>query len=1082
MNAAIRWCGEHPVAAMLTIILVGALGALSAISIAQKTFPEITLDSVNISVSYPGASPTEIQESVVRPIEDELTAVDGIDEITASISEGRGGVTVTFLLGEDLQEKLDEIRTEIDSIDVFPEDAEEPVVTQSTNSSRVLEIAVHGTASERVLTEEAERLRDELLLLDAISYVEVANRRDYEVTVEVDRDTLRAYGLNMTEVANAIRQNSLELPGGAIDTDTVSFPIRTVGRNYTQTDFENIVLRTGENGGRLFLRDVATVTDGFEDTDLSASFNGERSVSVNVFRVGEEQVLEIVDAAQAYLTESFQPSLQEGVSATVWQNDARELQSRLDLLLTNAVIGLALVVACLALFLDFRLAAWSAVGIAVSFSAALAAMAALGMSINMISLFGFILAIGIIVDNAIVVSENVYTYNERGMSPQEAAVRATQRIAVPVVFSTVTTLVAFWPLLELPGTLGKFLSDIPLVVMIVLVMSLLQALFILPRNLSKLDVSPDYKPNLVLRVLRLLRACVDRVLQAFIHGPLDAVLRFTTRRVLIPIAGAAALMIVTFGLLAHGYVRFNFFPSIDGTFVTASIEMSDGTTFAMTERVAEDVRLAAEDAAATIQERLSAGAPPVLVGQNVVVGLGPAQGGPGGGQVSSGATVANVVVEITDPELRDWPTSDFETAWLAAIGDVPGVNSLTVSAQLVGAGDPIAVELSLPDGQDIAPVVADLRESLRAIPGVFSIRDDNSAGLTEYRLALREDARIWGVTLEDLATQTRAGFFGLEATTVQRGADNVAVMVRYPAEDRDSLADLLDSWVTTPSGDVIPLSAVARVEEGLAPSEILRRNGRQITTVTADVDPAVITGQEANGIIQGDIIPVLTERYDGLIVDFGGEQRTQGDAAAALGQAVAIALFVIFALLALIFRSYIQPVVVMLAIPLGLVGAVAGHLIMGLPLTLLSIFGIIGLAGVVINNSLVMVDLYNEYLAEGLDLQEAVVRGTKERFRPILLTSLTTFLGVFPLIMETSLQAQFLIPLAVSIGYGVLFGTLIVIVCVPAVFVLQARVTHAIGRLGRALAPDASGTAPTQGTGVVPMAEPAVAERKVAAE
>ncbi|MEL7303350.1 MAG: efflux RND transporter permease subunit, partial [Pseudomonadota bacterium] len=337
MNAAIRWCAEHPVAAMLTIILVGALGALSAISIAQKTFPEITLDSVNISVSYPGASPTEIQESVVRPIEDELTAVDGIDEITASISEGRGGVTVTFLLGEDLQEKLDEIRTEIDSIDVFPEDAEEPVVTQSTNSSRVLEIAVHGTANERVLTEEAERLRDELLLLDAISYVEVANRRDYEVTVDVDRDTLRAYGLSMTEVANAIRQNSLELPGGAIDTDTVSFPIRTVGRNYTQTDFENIVLRTGENGGRLFLRDVATVTDGFEDTDLSASFNGERSVSVNVFRVGEEQVLEIVDAAQAYLTESFQPSLQEGISASVWQNDARELQSRLDLLLTNAV-------------------------------------------------------------------------------------------------------------------------------------------------------------------------------------------------------------------------------------------------------------------------------------------------------------------------------------------------------------------------------------------------------------------------------------------------------------------------------------------------------------------------------------------------------------------------------------------------------------------------------------------------------------------------------------------------------------------------------------------------------------------------
>ncbi|MEM8823225.1 MAG: efflux RND transporter permease subunit [Pseudomonadota bacterium] len=1082
MNAAIRWCAEHPVAALLSIIFVGALGALSAWTIAQKTFPEITLDSVLISVEYQGASPTEIQESVIRPIEDELTAVDGVDEITASISEGRGGVTVTFLLGEDIQEKLDEIRTEVDSIDVFPEDAEDPVVVQSTNSSRVLEIAVHGTASERVLTEEAERLRDELLRLDAVSFVEVANRRDYEVTVEVDRDTLLAYGLTMGEVSDAIRQNSLELPGGAIDTDTVSFPIRTVGRNYTQTDFENIVLRTGENGGRLYLRDVATVTDGFEDTDLSASFNGERSVSVNVFRVGEEQVLEIVDAARAYLQDNFQPSLQEGVSATVWQNDARELQSRLELLLTNAFIGLTLVVVCLALFLDFRLAAWSAVGIAVSFAAALTAMAAFGMSINMISLFGFILAIGIIVDNAIVVSENVYTYNERGMTPQEAAVRATQRIAVPVVFSTVTTLVAFWPLLQLPGTLGKFLSDIPLVVMIVLCMSLLQALFILPRNLSKLDVSPSYRPNLVLRVLRLIRSGVDRALQAFINGPLDAVLRFTTRRVLVPIAGAVALMILTVGLLSHGYVRFNFFPSIDGTFVTANIEMNDGTTFEMTERVAEDVRQAAVRAAAEIESRLSDTAPPVLVGQNVLVGRGAADGGPGGGQAASGATVANVVVEITDPELRDWPTSDFETAWIAAIGDVPGVNSLTVSAQLVGAGDPIAVELSLPDGQDISPVVADLREGLRGIPGVFSIRDDNSAGRTEYRLALREDARIWGVTLEDLATQTRAGFFGIEATTVQRGADNVAVMVRYPAEDRDSLADLLDSWITTPSGDIIPLSAVARIEEGLAPTEILRRDGRQITTVTADVDPAVITGQAANGIIQSELMPALLDSYDGLIIDFGGEQRTQGDAAAALGQAVGIALFVIFALLALVFRSYLQPLVVMLAIPLGLVGAVAGHLIMGLPLTLLSIFGIIGLAGVVINNSLVMVDLYNEYLAEDFALEEAVVRGTKERFRPILLTSLTTFLGVFPLIMETSLQAQFLIPLAVSIGYGVLFGTAIVILCVPAVFIAQARVTNFVGRAKGLFEQSSDRPAEPRGDEVVPLVTRPVEPSKVAAE
>ncbi|MEM7721370.1 MAG: efflux RND transporter permease subunit [Pseudomonadota bacterium] len=1047
MNASIRWVAEHAVAATLTMILIVVLGAITILTIPQRTFPEFSLDAVSISVAYSGASPQEIEESIVRPIEDALSGVDGIDELTASISEGRAGITVTFLLGEDVQEKLNEIQTEVDGITIFPDEADEPVVVESSNNTRALEIAIHGNASERVLTEEAERLRDELILLDAISFVEVANRRDYEVTVEVDRDTLRAYDMTIAEISAAIRANSLELPGGSIDTDTISIPIRTIGRNFNQADFENIIVRSSPEGGRVYLRDVATVIDGFDDTDLAASFNGERSISVNVYRVGEEQVLAIVDAAQTYLTEEFRPSLQEGISATVWQNDARELQNRVDLLVKNAVLGLALVVLCLALFLDFRLAFWSAAGIGVTFAAALAAMGATGMSINMISLFGFILAIGIMVDNAIVVSENIYTNGERGLTPMEAAVKGTQRIAVPVIFSTATTLVAFWPLLQLPGTLGKFLSDIPLVVMIVLTLSLFQALFILPRNLSKLDVSDSYRPNIVLRVIRGIRGVINAGLQWFIAKPLTAILRFTTRRVLIPIGGMIAAMILTVGLLAHGYVKFNFFPSIDGNFVTASIEMNDGTTFGMTGQVAEDVRLAAERAAAQIEAGLPSGAEPVLRGAYVVVGQGAAEGGPDGGAASIGANIANVVVEITDAELREWPTRDFETAWVDAIGDIPGVKSLTVSAQLVGAGDAIAVELSLPDGQDITPVVASLRDGLAGIPGVFSIRDDNSAGQTEYRLAMREDARVFGVTLDDIATQTRSAFFGQEATTFQRGADNIAVVVRLEQDQRNSLWDLLDSEITTPSGDVMPLSTVARIEQGTAPTTINRRDGRKITTVTADVDTAVITGQEANAIIENELLPPLREQFDGLIVDFGGEQRTQGDAGAALGQAVGIALFAIFALLALIFRSYVQPIVVMLAIPLGLVGAVLGHLIMGLPLTLLSIFGIIGLAGVIINNSLVMVDLFNEYLNDGMELQEAVIQGTKDRFRPILLTAITTFLGVFPLIMETSLQAQFLIPLAVSIGYGVLFGTFIIVLCVPAIFVAQARVTGLIGKL-----------------------------------
>ncbi len=1055
MNRMIKWMAEHPVAANLTMIFVVILGALTALGMPQKTFPEFSLDTVSISVSYPGASPIEIQESIVRPIEDQLSGVDGIDTITASISEGRGGVTVSFLRGSDIKEKVDEIKSEVDRITVFPEDANDPIVVQANNSSRVLEIAVHGNASEQALKQEAERLKDELTMLPSISYVEVANARDYEISIEVSRDTLAAYGLTMGEIATAIRQSSLELPGGAIATDTVSIPIRTTGRNYTQADFENIVVRTDDLGGKVYLRDVANVIDGFEDADLSASFNGEAAVSVNVFRVGDEQILQIVEDAQALLATSFVPSLGPGMNATVWQNDAENLQDRIDLLVENAAIGLALVVLCLALFLDIRLAFWSAMGIAVSFAGTFIILGALGMSINMISLFGFILAIGIVVDNAIVVSENIYQKGESGLTPVQAAVKGTQRIAVPVVFSTLTTIVAFWPLMQLPGTLGKFLVDIPIVVMVVLVLSLLQALFILPRNLSSLDVSPGYRPNIVFRLFGAVRAGVDGVLQWVIRVPLDAVLRLTTRgfALLVPIAVSVALMTGAVGLLVHGYVKFNFFPSIEGDFVTAAIEMNDGTTFAMTERVAEDVRLSALRAGQDLQARLPNSAPPVIVGVNMVVGQGVGGGGPNGGRPDGGATLANVVVQITDPTLRDWDTSEFAAIWRDEIGQIASVNKLTVSAELIGAGEPVAVELSLPDGQDITPIVSQLRTSLRAIPGVFAIRDDNSSGRLEYKLALKPEARLFGVTLEDLAQQTRAGFFGIEATNVQRGADNVAVTLRFPEDQRDSLSDLLETQIRTSGGDLIPLSTVADVQEGLAPTQILRRDGRQVTSVTADLDVAVATSREVNQIITQDILPAIQAQNPGLLFELGGEQRTQGDAQAALSQALGIALFVIFALLALVFRSYVQPIVVMFAIPLGLIGAVTGHLLLGIPLSLLSIFGIIGLAGVVINNSLVMVDVYNEHIGQGMDVREAVIKGTKQRFRPILLTSLTTFLGVYPLIMETSLQAQFLIPLAVSIGYGVLIGTFIIVFTVPSIFMAQHHVARLVMSIAGILAP-----------------------------
>ncbi|MFK7996784.1 MAG: efflux RND transporter permease subunit [Granulosicoccus sp.] len=1050
MNAIIRWMTTHPVAANLAMAIVVLAGIISAAGLTQKTFPDFSLEVIQISVVYPGASPSEIEQSIVRPIEDQLSGIDGVDEITSSSVEGRGSVELSLQLGEDVAAALDEVKSEIDRITTFPDDAQAPSVVQASQAERALEITVFGDTTEFALKKTAERLKDELVRLPGVSFVQLGNTRADQITIEVSREKLQAYDLSLQEVGNAIAANSLELPAGSLDSATLKIPLRTIGRNFTRADFEKIVIVNDARGGQVQLSQVATVLDGFESLDLEARFNGQRSVSVNVYRVGSEQVLDLVAQARAFIVTEFQQTLPQGIDVALWQNDAQDLQNRMDLLIKNAVLGMALVMLCLTLFLDFRLAVWASVGIGVAFTASFIVMGMLDMSINMISLFGFILAIGIVVDNAIVIGENVYKNGENGLAGIDASVKGAQRMAVPVIFSALTTVVAFTPLLQLPGILGKFLGDIPMVVIIVLFLSLLQSLFILPRNLSGIDFSASYRPNVVLRLLAVVRGFIDSTLRRFIDGPLDAMLRFSSKRWSIPLAVVVCLMILTVGSMRFGYVKFSFFPSIEGSYVTADIEMAKGTTFDRTTLVAERIQQAAVEAGQEIDEQYGAvyastdnkggaGLRPAIEGVQLIVGQGAMISGPNGGPGDANSSVAHVLVKLTEPELRQFSTGEFETLWRERIGQLAGLKRLNLSASVVNAGDPIALELSLPDGEDIVPVLDDIYLALESLPGVYDLRDDASQGRLEYTLELKDEARLYGLSLTDLALQVRHAFYGFEATRIQRGNDDVRVFVKLPEYQRGGIEDLLATRIVTRNGERLALESVAIVREGSSASEILRRNGRTITSINGDVDFTKLTAQEANSFIRENIVPDLVDKYPGLIIEFGGEQRTQGDAGAALGKAFAGAMLVIFSLLALIFRSYLQPLVVMVAIPLGLIGAVAGHIIVGIPLGLLSIFGIIGLSGVVINNSLVMVDLYNEYLGKGYSTRNAVIEGTKDRFRPILLTSITTFLGIYPLIMETSVQAQFLVPLAVSIGYGVLFGTVILILAVPALFIAQAK-------------------------------------------
>ncbi|MEM1117746.1 MAG: efflux RND transporter permease subunit [Bacteroidota bacterium] len=1064
MRGAIAWMARNGVASNLLMVALIAAGIVALTRMVIEVFPEFSLDAIQVSVVYPGATPEEVEESIVQKIEEQIEAVEGIDEVTATASEGRGVVTAQLRLGTDVAQALDDIKGQVDQITTFPAQAEEPLVRELTNRQSVLKLALYsdpeaggsaggGVVSERALKEIAYRVEDEIAALPEVSYVEASNVRLYEVSVEVPQATLRRYGLSLTDVSQAVAAGSLELSAGSIETSEEEIRVRTLGRNYTQQDFEDVVVVGSASGAQVRLGDIAEVRDAFEDADLVPRYNGEPTAFVEVFRTSDERVLTVTDAVFAYLDAELRPSLPRGVAVEVWEDDSRTLRDRISLLLKNAAIGLGLVLLALTLFLNVRLAFWTAVGIGISFVGALAVLYALGYSINQLSLFGFILAIGIVVDDAIVVGENIYAQREKGRGPLEAAVEGAKRVATPVTFAVLTTMAAFSPLLAVPGTLGKILVGIPVVVIAVLALSLVESLLVLPYHLSHLPEPGSEAGNPVTRSLERARTWVDRQLQRFVNGPLERALQFATSAPSVILASALGLAILAVALVPAGLLRVEFFPAIEGDIVIANLELPQGTAAGQTQIIAERIEAAGRAVADSLAGTRPEDAPPLVEAVYSVVGRQAIDGGPdGAGPAALQSNLATVQFKLLEAERREIPADAFAQAWRDRVGGVPQARSLTFSADLLSAGAAVSVELSHPDNETLQTASAEVMDELGQFGGVFDIRSDLSEGTTEVQLELTDEARTLGLTLRDVADQVRAAFFGDQALRVQRGREDVRVYVRLPEAERDALADVEDVRVIAPGGASVPLARVATTTFGTSPSSINRKDGRRVATVTADTDPAVVTGQEITSRLRDEILPAVRERYPQLETAFGGEQEEQAESGQALGRGFLLALLVIYALLAIPFRSYIQPLVIMSAIPFGIIGALAGHLLLDLSVGLLSVFGIIGLSGVVVNDSLVMIDFINERRLSGMGMREAIVDGAKSRFRPILLTSITTFLGVAPLVLETSLQAQFLIPMAAALGFGILFATGILMLLVPALAMIQYTVqtafeTKVLGRV-----------------------------------
>ncbi|MFK7841422.1 MAG: efflux RND transporter permease subunit [Sphingorhabdus sp.] len=1034
----VAFMARNGVAANLLMIFLFVAGIASYQTIVQEVFAENSLDRVQVSVAYPGATPDEVEESIVQKIEEAVEAVENVKQIQSNAAENTGSVTIEMELGTDIDRALDDIKAEIDQIQTFPDEAEEPDVREVTSRQSVVRVAIFGDVSENALKETAYRLEESLATLPEVSFVDTSAIRDYEVSIEVPQDTLQAFGLSLNDISRTVAASSLDSPAGSIDTESEEVRVRTIGQNYNQQNFEDIVLVSNENGTLIRLGQIAKIRDGFQDSELVALFNGKPVAFVEVFRTSDERVLDVSRATNDYLEGPFAHSLPEGISYAIWSDDSELLNERLSLLLKNAAIGLLLVLLALTLFLDIRLAGWTALGIGVTFVGAIFLLDLAGSSINMFSLFGFILALGMVVDDAIVVGESVYARRESGRTGLGAAVSGARRVTIPVIFAVLTTVAAFSPLFAIGGIMGKILADIPLVVVAVLFLSLVESLLILPNHLSHLPAPGTPTRNPVTRFFERLQAKVDVYYQAFVNGPLDRALHFSIRMPFVILAGSVALFIVIGALIPAGIIKNSFFPAIEDDIVTASLEMPAGTTITETEKIARLIEQKGRETFAKFEAEKDEDEPSPLRGIFTLIGQAPRVNGPTFETKGFSSNIASVQFSFIPGDQRALTSREFENAWRENVGTVVEARSLVFASDLISIGAPVDVQISDPDPDVVEAASIKLMEKLNRFSGVFDIESDQDEGLKEIQLRLKPEARSLGVTLQDVALQVRAAFFGSEALRVQRGQEDMRVYIRLPEEERNSIVDVERFRVRVPGGEV-PLATLAEVSFGQAPSVIRRTDGRRITTVTADINTDVVTGQEIATAVTDEIMPEIQADYPQLLYRFGGEQKEQQESFGDLGLAFLAALLMIYTLLAIPFRSYMQPLIIMAVIPFGIIGALIGHLVLGLPLGVLSIFGIIALSGVIVNGSLILIDFINENVREGMEIEEAIINGAKSRFRPIMLTSLTTFLGVAPITFETSTQAQFLIPMSASLGFGVLFGAVILQMLIPALTILEHK-------------------------------------------
>ncbi len=1017
----ISWMAANSVAANLLMVFLLVGGFFWATKIKQEVFPDFILDKVVVSVVYPGASPEEIEEGIILPVEEAIQGIDGIEEVTSVAREGSGTVTVEAMSDADLQQLGMDIKNEIDRITSFPEEAEEPLVTIPTRKRQVITLVIYGDQTRSVLREVTEMIRDQLLQDKDITQVELLGARELEMTVEVSHQTLRAYNLTIDDIARKIRNSALDLPGGSMKTRGGEILIRMKERKDYQREFARIPIISNADGATVTLGEIARITDGFEDTDQFLVYNGKSAIGIEVFRVGMETPITVVDAIMRHI-EQLKQTLPDGVYVDSLNDKAQVFRERVNLLKKNGYLGLILVFGLLGLFLEIRLAFWVTMGIPISFLGSMFIISMFGVSINMVSLFAFIISLGIVVDDTIVIGENIYRYKQQGLDPFRAAIKGVKEVGTPVAFSVVTNIVTFLPLYFVPGMMGKFFRVIPVVVASVFFISLVEALFVLPAHLGHQRESKNFIINFITRYQSRFSTGFSHLVEN-IYGPF---LRVSLRFRYVSITCGLVILMITMAFIKSGRMGITMFPKIESDLSYGSATLAVGVPVEDTIRVNRQMLAAADRVLDKVgREKQLQGILSYIDGNTTWT-----------------------KVNMLPPDKRVMNTGEFTKLWRQETGDIPGLETMKFEADHggPGSGAAITVELQHRDIDVLARASAELAEALRFFPIASDIDDGFTPGKDQYDFRLNAEGYQLGLTPLEVARQIRHGYYGYEVLTQFRGRNEMTIMVKNPEQEREAEYYLDEMLISTPGGIKVPLEKVVEISRGKAYTTIDRRDGRRVISVTCDVTPQS-QAEMVLDAIKKDTLPELKRKYHGLNYSFEGKQAERKESVKALGRGMLLALLVIYVLLAIPFRSYIQPAIIMVSIPFGIVGAIAGHLIMGYGLSLLSMFGVVALAGVVVNDSLVLIDAANNKIRQGDNHYFAVTRAAIQRFRPIILTTLTTFFGLMPMIFETSRQARFLIPMAISLGFGILFSTLITLVLVPSLYVVVEDMKKLSGRL-----------------------------------